>query len=81
MEPLASFHAKIQSGGPGWCQAMAARSSLVDKGLIAIDEYASDDGGGMPVEEEEGHLGPAYAKDVAWMTFLKWNMKALCMSS
>ena len=54
---------------------------LADEGLGAIDEYASDDGGGMPVEEEEGRLGPAYAKDVAWMTFLKWNMKALCMSS
>ena len=43
---------------------MAARSStttavdsifdeeLPDEGLSAIDEYASDDGGGMPVEEE-----------------------------
>ena len=56
-EPLVSLHAKIQSGGLGWCQAMAARSSLVDKGLIAIDEYASDDGGCALAEQERGARG------------------------
>ena len=35
---------------------------LVDEGLSVIDEYASDDGGGMPVEEEEGALGVSIRK-------------------
>jgi hypothetical protein len=53
---------------------------LANEGLGVVNEYASDDGGGVPVEEEEGRSGSAYAKDAAWMTFLKWNMNALCMS-
>jgi hypothetical protein len=53
---------------------------LADEGLIAIDEYASDDGGGVLVEEEVGCSGSGYAKETAWMIVLKWNMKALCMS-
>ena len=31
---------------------------LADEGLGAIDEYASDDGRGVPMEEEDGRSGP-----------------------
>jgi hypothetical protein len=44
---------------------------LADEVLIAIDEYASDDGGGTLVAEVEGCSGLAYAKEGAWMIFLK----------
>ena len=56
---------------------MAARSSTAttadsifeeehtDEGLSAIDDSPKDDGGGVPVEEEEGRSGSTSAYDAA----------------